>query len=216
MKLANILDSKSSAARLVGSSPTSGTMLKTRNKNTAYVIGFSIGDGNLSSSNGRTIKLRVTCDDKYPVLKKRIVDSLKILLPNNAVSEYKRRENCTDVYCHSKSLEEILGWSANGGSKYKQRVRVPNWIFSKKIYIKYCLKGLIETDGSIYMDRKYKYVNFTTIIVELADDVERMIQSLGYKSNRSKSRQESGKMKYVVRICKNSEGFIKSIDLDKS
>ena len=216
MKLANILDSKSSAARLVGSSPTSGTMLKTRNKNTAYVIGFSIGDGNLSSSNGRTIKLRVTCDDKYPALKQRIINSLKSLLPNNVVSEYKRKENCTDVYCHSKSLEKILGWSAAGGSKYKQTVRVPNWIFEKKIYIKYCLKGLIETDGSIYMDRKYQYVNFTTIIKELSDDVSRMIKDLGYSCNISKTMQKTGKLKYVVRVCKNSKKFIEEIKLDKS
>lgn len=48
----------------MGSSPTSGTM-NIINTNTAYIIGVAIGDGNLSNSNGRAVRLRVTCDNKY-------------------------------------------------------------------------------------------------------------------------------------------------------
>ena len=215
MKLANILDSKSSAVRLVGSSPTSGTMNSLICDNTAYVTGLAIGDGNLSNPNGRAVRLRISCDDKYPILKERVRESLKILLPKNKVSEYKRKAKCTDVYCYSNSLESILGWKAKGGSKYIQNVTVPLWIFSKKNYIRKCLKGLFETDGSIYKDRKYTYVNFTTIIKDLMNDVNLMIEMLGYKCNISKVMQKSGKYKYVIRVCKRSEEFINEIDLKK-
>ncbi|MDO8430669.1 MAG: LAGLIDADG family homing endonuclease [Candidatus Taylorbacteria bacterium] len=185
------------------------------NKNTAYVIGLSIGDGNLSDSNGRCPRLRITCDNKYPLLRERIVDSLNKLFPNNKISEYVRKEKCIDVYCYSKSLEGILGWKAKGGSKYKQNVRIPEWIFTRKIYIKSCLKGLFETDGSIYKDRKYTYVNFTTIINDLKNDVILMIGILGYKCNQAKVMQRSGKLKYVVRVCRRSEDFIKEINIVK-
>lgn len=191
-------------------------MVSIKNKNTAYVIGLAIGDGNLSNSNGRAVCLRITCDNKYPVLKSRIRNSLKILLPENKISEYLRSKNCTDVYCSSNSLESILGWKAKNGSKYKQNVRVPGWIFSKKIYIKKCLKGLFETDGSIYKDRNYTYINFTTIIEDLKSDVVKMIEILEYKSNLSKVMQPSGKYKYVVRICTRSKEFIKEVDIEKS
>ena len=34
----------------------------------AYVIGLAIGDGGLSNPNGRAVRLRITCDIKYPLL----------------------------------------------------------------------------------------------------------------------------------------------------
>lgn len=34
----------------------------------AYLIGVGIGDGNLSLMNGRSIRLRISCDTKYPHL----------------------------------------------------------------------------------------------------------------------------------------------------
>ncbi len=191
-------------------------MIKYKNSNTAYVIGVAIGDGNLSNSNGRAVRLRITCDNKYPNIQTRIITSLKILLPNNKTSIYKRERNCTDIYCHSNKLENILGWKALGGSKYKQKVRIPTWIFEKKIWIKNCLRGLIETDGSIYKDRAYTYINFTTIIRVLAEDVQLLISKLGFTSTLQSSMQISGKRKYVIRVCKNSLNFIKEVGINKS
>ncbi len=86
------------------------------------MVGLVIGDGNLSNSNGRAVRLRITCDDKYPLLKVRIVEALKQLLPKNKVSEYKRKANCTYVYCYSNSLEEILGWKAKGVTNLSKKL----------------------------------------------------------------------------------------------
>ena len=200
----------------MGSSPTFGTTMNSIIcKNTAYVTGLAIGDGNLSNPNGRAVRLRITCDNKYPLLKNRIIIALKELLPSNVISEYKRKENCSDVYCYSNSLESILGWKASQGSKYKQNVTIPFWIYSNNDYMKSCLKGLFETDGSIYKDRKYTYVNFTTIIEQLKNDVILMIEMIGFKCNVSKIMQKSNKYKFVIRVCKRSKEFIKEINIKK-
>lgn len=191
-------------------------MKKIQNINTAYVLGVAIGDGNLSNPNGRAVCLRVTCDDKYPGIKNRIKVSLQKLLSENKVSEYKRPRNCSDIYCYSNKLEEILGWKSNAGSKFTQNVTVPKWIFSKNTYIKHCLKGLIETDGSLYYDRNYLCVNFTTIIYVLAVDVKKMINKLGYSSSTYKIMQKTGKYKYIIRIFKRSEEFISEVNIIKN
>jgi hypothetical protein len=34
----------------------------------AYIIGVALGDGDLSNPNGRAVRLRITCDKKYPRL----------------------------------------------------------------------------------------------------------------------------------------------------
>lgn len=131
----------------------------------AYIIGLAIGDGNLSNPNGRATRLRITCDTKYPNLIKRIVNSVQRLLPENKVGTIKHRmSNALDVYAYSNHFEKLLGWKAMGGSKYIQNVSVPTWIQNKKEYKINCLRGLIETDGAIYEDRRYKMNGISKIV----------------------------------------------------
>jgi len=188
----------------------------TDKNNLAYVIGVALGDGNLSNSNGRATRLRVSCDTKYPTIISSIVSALQKLLPKNKVSIVERDKNYVDVSCYSNKLESFLGWKAKAGSKEKQKVTIPNWIKSNKKYIKYCLRGLFETDGSVYVDRKYKMANFVTIIPTLANDVMELIEKIGFKPNMQTLESTIKKTKYTIRISKNTEEFIETIKLDKS
>lgn len=198
----------------MGSSPTSGTMNRRQTKSLAYIIGVALGDGNLSNQNRRAVRLRVTCDNKYPKIIKEIVKHLKIVLPDNRVGLIDR-ETATDVYCYSNKLENLLGWKALAGSKERQKVTVPDWIVNDKIYTRECLRGLFQTDGSIYMDRKYLYTNFTSIIPTLINKVKTMIENLGFKPKMQKTQQINKKIKYVIRMSKDPEKFIKEINLWK-
>jgi hypothetical protein len=181
----------------------------------AYIIGLAIGDGNLSNPNGRATRLRITCDKNYPLLVKRIINSLKILLPNNKVGVVDREGNCLDISVHSNHLEGLLGWKAKKGSKFKQKVSIPDWIKEKEKYKIKSLKGLIETDGCMYSDRGYKMVMLSTIIPELAKDVYEMIISLGfsphlYKIERGKDIYYNFNQKtiYRIRLSKNVSEFL--------
>lgn len=208
----------------VGSNPTSGTMSYYRtlpinpDKNLqAYIIGLSIGDSNLSNVN-RTTRLRISCDTKYPLLIKRISESLRLLFPQNKVNTIKKRGNCVDVYTYSNHLENLLGWKAKNGSKDQQKVSVPDWISEKEVYKINCLRGLIETDGSIYSDRGYKMVIFSTIINRLAEDVFKLIASLGFKSHLYKvpEKKSTHGYKYQVRLSKNVQEFLDLVKPNKS
>lgn len=160
------------------------------------------------------MRLRITCDDKYPMIRRRIIHSIGFVLPHNKVSTI-RRSGCTDVSCYSNQLENILGWSAIGGSKFLQNVHVPNWIISSERASRFCLKGLFETDGSVYYDRKYIQANFTTIISDLAHDVLNMVCALGFHPNLQQITENGKKDKYVIRISRNAKKFINDIMIDK-
>ena len=179
----------------------------------AYVIGLAIGDGNLSNPNGRAVRLRITCDKKYPTLLKRTRSSLKKLLPQNKVSVVNRK-GCLDVYCYSNHWEKLLGWEAKKGSKINQKIKVPYWIKENSEFSKRCLRGLFETDGSVYYDRKYLMTNFVTYIPSLANDVMEMINKMGFNPHLYKIKENTG-IKYTVRISKNTAKFIKMIELSK-
>lgn len=189
----------------------------------SYIMGLAIGDGNLSNPNGRATRLRITCDRKYPLLIKRVVNSLKTLLPVNKISIVNHKENYIDVSVYSNHLEKLLGWKAKNGPKSTQKVSIPNWIKQKDEYKINCLRGLIETDGSIYYDRSYKMVIFTTIIDELAKDVYSTIISLGFTPHIYKiKRKESSpsynfnkKIEYHIRLSKNVSEFLNIVCPEK-
>ena len=180
----------------------------------AYIVGVALGDGNLSNPNGRAVRLRVTCDTRYPLLILKIQKAIQAILPLNKVGLVRRSEHCVDISSYSRCWEKWLGWKSGKGSKFQQNVSVPKWIMAEKRFRIPCLKGLIETDGSLYVDRGYKMVNFVTTIPKLAKDVMIMVAALGFQANLY---QFSGphKMKYTVRISKNVSAFISVLNLEK-
>jgi len=188
----------------------------------AYIIGLALGDGNLSSPGGRTARLRITCDKKYSFLYKKIISSLASLLPDNKVGIVDRDISCLDVSVYSNHLENLLGWTAKGGSKFVQKVSVPNWIKENIAYKINCLRGLIETDGSIYTDRGYKMVIFKSIIPSLTEDFYNMIISLGFKPHlytiqpkKTTKYQFNQQIAYHVRLSKNVTEFLTLVKPEK-
>jgi len=181
----------------------------------AYMIGVAIGDGNLSNPNKRATRLRITCDNVYPNLQKKIKNSLQLLFPDNRVSIIERK-GCSDISVYSNHLEKLLGWRADSGPKHKQKIAIPKWVRNNQVYTTECLRGLIETDGSIYEDRGYLMATFTTIIAELGKDVQEMIKLVGFKSNLYKVRTPYNGYRYNVRISRNVSKFIQTIQINKS
>jgi len=146
----------------------------------------------------------------------RIIFLLQNLFPQNKIGIIKRSDSCIDVSCYSNKLEKILGWKARGGSKIKQGVSIPYWIKKDVNYIKPCLRGLIETDGSVYNDRNYLMVNFVTVIPILAKDFSLLVKKLGYICNTQITKPKIGFPKYTIRITRQAKSFIKLTKVDKS
>ena len=176
----------------------------------AYVIGLAIGDGNLSNPNGRAVRLRITCDKKYPELIVKISSSLKELFPGNRVCIVGSTGNYVNVSVYSNHLEGLLGWKAWGGSKHRQCVEVPQWVRDDSFLCIPCLRGLIETDGAVYNDRGYPMVIFSTVIPRLAEQVAVMMREIGFRPHLYRTRQcpERESFKYQVRLSREVPSFL--------
>ena len=185
-------------------------------KTLAYVIGLAIGDGNLSNPNGRATRLRITCDTRYLKLLRRIRKAIQNLLPDNKVGIIHRTKTYVDISCYSNRWESWLGWKVGKGSEYRQQVSIPQWIQKDNRFAIHCLRGLVETDGSIYRDRKYLMVNFVTMISNLAKDVLALIAKLGFTAHCYQVKQQNNRTKYTVRVSKNTVRFIKTLNLSKN
>ena len=122
--------------------------------------------------------------------------------------------NYVNVSVYSNRLEALLGWNALDGSKQRQNVRVPKWICDDRSLSIHCLRGLIETDGSIYVDRGYPMVAFSTVMYGLALQVEAMMRGLGFCPRMYRVRQCPGKdaFKYHVRLSRQVRAFLDVVE----
>ena len=192
-------------------------MVSKQKKALAYVIGIALGDGNLSNPNGRAVRLRITCDAKYPLLAEEIISNLQLVFPTNKIGIVRPTKKNTffNISLYSNTLLRLMPWQAGRGSKFSQNAHIPLWIRKDKMLSKVCLKGLLQTDGSIYRDRGYLMVNFTNHTHILAKEVEKMIIELGFKPTISVTQVKSGP-KYTVRVAKNVPALISRLDLYKT
>ena len=84
-------------------------------------------------------------------------------------------------YCN-----EVLGLHI--GNKLKQGLDIPDWVKREELYMKRCLRGLVDTDGCIFYERhvingkRYSYprLNFTSASPLLVKSVVEILEYLGF------------------------------------
>lgn len=137
-------------------------------KDLAEFVGIVLGDGGISWYQV-TITLHSKDDKEYS----KFVASLIKKLFNIPIGIYLRKEcMAVNLVVSRRQLVrfciEKLGLKK--GNKVKQQVGVPNWIKRNKLYSIACVRGLVDTDGSIFThqyksERKwydYKKLSFTS------------------------------------------------------
>ena len=110
----------------------------------AYLIGVMCGDGCLYQG-PRTIQLTISCDIRYPDLIETYSALIFELLGRKAIIRW--HEAYAEVRVNSKSIAEILNLPT--GAK-AQDYPIPEWIWKQDSYMRFWVRGLIETDGNIY------------------------------------------------------------------
>ena len=161
-------------------------------KELAEFYGAMLGDGN--SHRTKYYKHR---DDKRGVFVIRIVgdsrldkkyhsEYLKPIIENLfqvkvRVGNFKN-SNAMFLEVHGVRLVEFLEKKGfPPGNKIKNKLRIPDWIKSNKNYLKACLRGLYDTDGSVYKltNQNSHQICFTNVNQGLMGDVRDGLISLG-------------------------------------
>jgi len=151
----------------------------------AEIIGIMLGDGNMWERKG-FYYVRVcghsTKDRKY------LINHVKPLIKkifNINMQTYKHRTN-NELYLTKGSKDLVFtlkNYGLKSGDKIKNNKGIPEWVFSSNDYLKACIRGLIDTDGSVtpITNRNYTYIWFTNKNAALRNDFERAMKILGYK-----------------------------------
>ncbi len=124
-----------------------------RTKELAELIGIMLGDGGLPGNHQFTVSFNYETDHEYAGYIREIIRTLF------GISPYiHRRKNSkgADIVVSSTNLVEFLvKQGLVTGNKVRNQVAVPDWIFGKSDYETACLRGLMDTDGGVYL-HKYR------------------------------------------------------------
>lgn len=155
----------------------------------AELLGIMLGDGNMFSLNRPGVALNyIRVVGNSITEKKYMFDFVKPLIESlfrARVSTYINDRHEIFLTTHGKNIVEFMqNVGLVCGNKIKARATIPGWIFENEQYLRACVRGLIDSDGSIY-PLKPPYPNLLQLCFKsknprLLQDMRRSLVKLGY------------------------------------
>lgn len=179
-----------------------------KNENFWWFIGIFLGDGWCESNRH---KISVSFNKKETLHIYRFTELVESLF-NRKVSS-RVRNNCIELtFC----CDQLHNFIINHFGKSASGKRIPDWAKRIDNNNKYqLLLGYLDSDGCIYRDKKRNYYNldFVSISLDLLEDIQDVLLSLGYVSNlcllreakvhKFKNRTSLTKPTYQLRVGNN-------------
>ena len=193
-----------------------------RNEKTAEIVGLYFGDGSLTRrhSGKNKGKLRfqlrgnITEDrEHYDNYVKKLFDEVISKIP---ITVYNSKKPYYGVSTESSIICDYLV-SLGVPVGVKRELKVPEWIFENKYFIKGFLRGFFDTDGCIFCQKSYNTKNslhrlvkiiFGSISGELINDTHSLLKKIGIKSivkNPLLRKEKNWKTLHILRIESNKD-----------
>jgi hypothetical protein len=123
-----------------------------KNEHLAEFIGVMLGDGGIYE-NKTVSQIRITGNSEKELkyfmnFLEPMIENLFAVLP---VISCRKSEKTIVLRINSvETTKFLISCGLLSGNKVKNQVGIPQWIKNEKSLMKACLRGLIDTDGSIY------------------------------------------------------------------
>ena len=127
----------------------------------AYLLGLYLGDGCISRQR-RTCRLRITLDNKYPLIIDRCREAIDTLMPRQRAGTFHRSDRCVEVYLDSKHWPCLFP-QHGPDKKHLRAIKLEPW---QEVLVKEAteqfVRGLIDSDGCrvVANDRGVKSVRY--------------------------------------------------------
>lgn len=171
----------------------------------AEFVGILLGDGGITKHQV-TITLNTETDRAYILYTKHQIEKLFGITPS--VRKEKKFKATNIVISRTELVDYLKFIGMKIGNKIKQQVDIPDWIKENKKFMLACVRGLVDTDGSVFLHKytsggkiyKYKKIDFSSSSKPLLNSVFIFLK----------------KEKLNPRITKNGKGLrIESIETVK-
>ena len=164
-------------------------IIPSHNIKLAELLGIIFGDGAIGNPWQVVISLNSISDKEYASNVTKIFYDLFGITCN---IRKRPNQNTLVIVCSSTTIVDYLvGKGAARGNKLKQNLDIPYWIKTNDNFLKYFIRGLIDTDGCIYFHKHFTkqkyYVNiglcFTNFSTDIIKSVNKFLKQLGIRSH---------------------------------
>lgn len=161
----------------------------------AEFVGIMIGDGGVAPYH-ISITLNSRRDFEYSKFVFNLLHELFEVRPK----VYRNKKNLAlNIILHGVNIVDFCqSIGLKKGNKLNQRLDVPGWVKRNGLFVKACLRGLFDTDGSIFVHRysvknkDYEYIkaSFSSKSVDLIKSVWVMLKKYHFNARITKNHQE--------------------------
>lgn len=153
----------------------------------AEFVGIMMGDGGISKYQ-IAITLHHIDDLEYTSFVASIIEKLFKVTPS---IYHSPKDSINDIVVSRKELVQYLHkLGLPIGNKVKQQFDIPEWIKRNEKFSIACLRGLVDTDGSVFTHRyrvkntqyAYKKLSFTSASTPLLKSAHAILRKLGLNS----------------------------------
>ncbi|MFH1663829.1 MAG: LAGLIDADG family homing endonuclease [archaeon] len=184
------------------SQPKKSRLLITEpNETLAELIGIMLGDGNMYEMKEKSIyQTRVFGHkvDDWDYITKWVSNIFEKLFDITPQINYLKDVQVVILFKQSKHLNFTLKhFGLKPGNKVTNNASIPQWVFDNKKYLEACIRGLIDTDGSICPKtkrHKTPSIWFCNASPNIRRDFNKALKILGYSVS-----------KWVVKKNRNSQ-----------
>lgn len=173
---------------------TTKTILEpAQDEHLAEFVGILIGDGSLTEYQV-AIASNTTTDSEYIIFVARLIKRLFGIAPRISI---RSDINCTMIVASSiKMVEFLTHIGVLQGNKLAQGLDIPSWIQDDQKYANACIRGIFDTDGSIFQEthvikgRIYSYprMSFVSMSENLISTINTVLIDLGFYPKIRKNR----------------------------
>jgi len=147
--------------------------------NFAELMGIILGDGSLTPVS-RTERLSIALNSRDRDQIRFVKKLIENVIGQEPKTYITRKEHCVHIFIYRNLISKSIGLPL--GNKIRNNVGIPNWIKENSKYLRYCIRGLFETDGCLVAQpSNYTMtLDFTNRCTRLLDDMNEGLTKLGY------------------------------------
>jgi intein/homing endonuclease len=177
-----------------------------KSKELGEIIGIMLGDGNIYTGKNRKVhQIRIAgSKDEKEYLKEVQKLFEKVFSVKTYFKEHKSK-NEIFVCCNNKDIViKLIEMGLKSGDKIKNNIGIPDWIFEDIEFVKACIRGLIDTDGSLYpktLNHPCASIWITSAIPKLREDIFKAFLILNYHPSKWVNKKSGWNPKSNVKQC---------------
>ena len=170
-----------------GGKPKECKILVDKSVGLAEIVGIVLGDGHLDNSRKSGCYAVKICggEDDLAYLESFVSPLFLSVFGKKLKSSKLKTAKAVIYYLYDKNVEFTLEhYGLTAGNKKENNVCIPPWIFENDCYLKACLRGLFDTDGTVFpkaSNKKIPQLELTSKVDGIQRTYRRGLLQLGFQ-----------------------------------